>query len=676
MTASSEPRWLLSTATPTFGERVVAIAVVATSFLAFVLTVPYVRVPLARIPAFIPAYQSALFLVDLITAVLLLGQFSRLRSRSMLLLAAGYLFDAAMILPHTLSFPGVFAPTGLLGAGEQTTAWLYVFWHGGFPLFVLGYAYFRNHPHDRTSGNFHAALYGTIVAVAALAVALTALTTAGHDLLPRVMRAGDYSMLVTKGISPAVWLLTLCALIAVWRHNKSVLDLWLMAVLTIWLFDIALAAVFGSSRFDLGFYAGRIYGLLAASIVLIALMVEMIRLYDHLADALRLAEERNLDLINTREAMARAQRKEAIDQTTGGIAHDFNNLFTVICGNLEMIGKAPDNQERVERSARNAMTAAKRGARLTRQLLSFGGQQVGRGARINPNRLIHDLEPLLHRAAETMQVMTGLSPAIHPIQVDAPQFEAALVNLIGNAKDSGADRVIIETRNVTMRASQLGSIPDATPGEYVVVTVRDTGPGMPPEVAARAFEPFFSTKKSGRASGLGLSQVYGFMRSIGGYVRLDTQPGRGTSLHMYFPKSPGAEIAESATGPQADATAGEALVLVVEDDPDVRDVAVTAITDLGYKVRQAANGEEALQILQDGAPIKILFSDLAMPGMTGVELVAAARKLRPDLKVLLTSGHPPSILSRQADADGTLEFLIKPYLQEDLAARLRRAVNT
>jgi signal transduction histidine kinase len=675
MTASNESRWLLSTSPATSGERAVAVAVVAVSFVAFVLTVPYVRVPLARIPAFIPIYQSALFLVDLITAVLLLGQFAWLRSRSMLLLAAGYLFDAAMIVAHTLSFPGLFAPTGLLGSGEQTTAWLYVFWHGGFPLFVLGYAYYRNHPHDVTRGSFHVALYGTIVVIAVLTAGLTTLATAGHDLLPRVMQGGDYSMLVTKGISPAVWILSLFALIAVWRRNTSVLDLWMMVVLTIWLFDIALAAVFGSSRFDLGFYAGRVYGLIAASVVLIALMVEMIRLYGHLSDALRLSEERNLDLINTREAMARAQRKEAIDQTTGGIAHDFNNLFTVICGNLEMIGKAPDNKERVERSARNAMTAAKRGARLTRQLLSFGGQQVGRGARIDPNRLIHDLEPLLHRAAEGMQVMTGLSQVIHPIQVDAPQFEAALVNLIGNAKDSGADRVIIETRNVTMNASQLGSMPDATPGEYVVVTVRDTGPGMPPEVAARAFEPFFSTKKSGRASGLGLSQVYGFMRSVGGHVRLDTQPGRGTSVHMYFPKSPGPEIA-GPSGTQGDAAAGEAVILVVEDDPDVRDVAVTAITDLGYKVRQAANGEEALQILQDGATVKLLFSDLAMPGMNGVELVAAARKLRPNLKVLLTSGHPPSILSRQADADGTLEFLIKPYLQEDLAARLRRAVNT
>lgn len=673
MTTSTAPRWFLSTAPATYGERVIAVAVVGVSFVAFVATVPYVRVPLTRVPAFIPAYQSALLLVDLITAVLLLGQFARLRSRAVLALAAGYLFDAAMIIPHTLSFPGVFAPTGLLGAGEQTTAWLYVFWHGGFPFFVLGYVYFRNHDKDVLSGDFNAALLATIVGVAVLAITLTLLTTAGHDLLPRVMQGGDYAMLVTKGISPAVWVLTLIALLAVWRRNTTVLDLWLMVVLTIWLFDIALAAVFGSSRFDLGFYAGRMYGLIAASVVLIALLVEMVRLYGRLTEALRLSEDRNQELVSTQESAARAQRMEAIEQITSAMAHDFNNLFTVICGNLELIAKASGNPERVERSARNAMVAARRGARLTRQLLAFGGHKIVRAGSIDPNRLIHDLEPLLNRAAEGMQVLTGLTPSIHPIEVDATHFEAALVNLIANAREAGAGRVIIETRNVAIDAGQLGSMPDAAAGDHVMVAVRDTGPGMSADVAGRAFEPFFSTKKGGKSSGLGLSQVYGFVRGAGGHVRIDSQPGRGTSVCMFFPKSRNASEA-AAAAPMPVAAGGE-TVLVVEDDPDVRDVTVAAITDLGYSVRQAANAEEALQILQADAPVRLLFSDVAMPGgMNGVQLASEARRLRPDLRVLLTSGHPGSILSHQNNVDSGLEVLVKPYLQEELASRLRRAM--
>ena len=384
MTEQVQPGWFLSTAPAKPVERMAAIVVIAVSFVAFLITVPYVKVPLARLPAFIPAYQSALFVVDLITAVILFGQFIRLRSQAILALAAGYLFDAVMIVPHTLTFPGIFAPTGLLGAGEQTTAWLYVFWHGGFPLFVIAYVYFRSQPSDILSGDLKSALFTAVAGVATMAIALTALATAGHDLLPRIMQGSDYTLLVTSGVSPAVWLLTLIALIAVWRRNQTVLDLWLMVVMAVWLLDIALAAILGSARFDLGFYAGRIYGLIAASVVLIALLIEIVRLYGQLTDALRVSEDRNAELIRTREAVAHVQRMEAIGQLSGGMAHDFNNLFTVICGNLELIGKAPDNAERVERMARNAMTAAKRGARLTRQLLTFGGRRVTHAATHRP----------------------------------------------------------------------------------------------------------------------------------------------------------------------------------------------------------------------------------------------------------------------------------------------------
>ena len=678
MIEQSPPRWFLSTAPAKPVERAAAIAVITVSFLAFLVTIPYVRVPLARIPAFIPAYQSALFVVDLITAVLLFGQFARLRSRAILALGAGYLFDAAMIVPHTLSFPGVFAPGGLLGAGEQTTAWLYVFWHGGFPLFVLVYAYFRSHPSDIMSGDLKPALFAVIAAVAALVAALALLTTAGHDLLPRIMRGGDYALLVARGVSPAIWLLTLVALVAVWRRNQTVLDLWLMVVMAVWLLDIALAAILGSARFDLGFYAGRMYGLIAASIVLIALLIEMVRLYSHLTEALQVSEGRNAELIRTREAVARAQRMDAIGQITGGMAHDFNNLFTVICGNLELIGKASDNAERVERMARNAMTAGKRGARLTRQLLTFGGRQITRAATLDPNRLIHDFEPLLVRAAEGMEIMTWLSSSVHAVNVDAMQFETALLNLIGNARDAtgGRGRAIIETRNVTFEASQLGSTSNATTGDYVLVTVRDTGPGMPAEVAARAFEPFFTTKETGKGPGLGLSQVYGFVRSAGGHVRLDSQPGRGTSVHMYFPKSDKVAVPQPKSDSLPPAASGGETILVVEDDPDVRDVTLAALVDLGYRVQQAANAQEALDILRGNGPIDLLFSDIVMPGeMNGMALAGEARRIRSGLKVLLTSGDAGAILSHEAGLDAGLDILEKPYHHEELAARLRRAIS-
>jgi signal transduction histidine kinase/ActR/RegA family two-component response regulator len=664
----------LSTAAATSGERLAAIIVVAVAFLAFLLTIPYVRVPLARVPAFIPAYQSALFIIDLMTATLLLGQFTRLRALALLALGAGYLFDAAMILPHTLSFPGLFAPTGLLGAGEQTTAWLYVFWHGGFPLFVLAYVYFRNTGSTTAVGEPFGILCATIAGVLSVAAALTALTTVGHDLLPPVMKGGDYSMLVTKGISPFIWFLTLVAVLAVWWRAKSVLDMWLGVVMVVWLLDIALAAVLGSSRFDLGFYAGRLYGLIAASIVLVALLYETVRLYGRLADALDLAEARNTELIRSGAAVATAQRMDAFGQLTGGIAHDFSNLLTVVGGNLDMIRRDPTDPARVERLAGNADAAVRRAARLTRQLMTFGGRQALRPVSVDASRLIQEYVPVLQRSAEGIELMTGLAQNVHPIFVDPAQFETALVNLIANARDAtgGSGRVIIETGNVALAAKQFANVADAVPGDYVLVAVRDTGRGMSPEVAARAIEPFFTTKEPGKGPGLGLSQVYGFVKSAGGLMRIDSQPGRGTSVNLYFPKAAKAERGEGLERQAISAAPDGKTVLVVEDDADVREVTVAAVADLGYVVREAANAQDALALLRTRTAIDLLFSDIVLPGdMSGLDLAIEAQRLHPNLKVLLTSGNAGAIPARGTGAAGNFEIIEKPYPHSDLAARLR-----
>jgi len=258
----------LATMPPGPRQRRVAWAVVIVSALAFVAAVPFVRLPLAKIPAFIPSYESALAINDLITAVLLFGAFARLRSPALLVLASGYLFDTLLIVAHALSFPGVFAAAGLLGGGPQTTAWLYVFWHAAFPLFVLAYALLGGGDREGVDGRVSNAAAIAIGVVVALVSALTLLATVGHDLLPEIMRGADYSMVVTKGVSPTMWLLSLAALLALWRRrHSSVLDLWLLVVMCAWLFDIALSALIGSSRYDLGWYAGRSYGLLAASFV-------------------------------------------------------------------------------------------------------------------------------------------------------------------------------------------------------------------------------------------------------------------------------------------------------------------------------------------------------------------------------------------------------------------------
>jgi len=293
---TDDRRLFLATARAARGEHYLALAIGAVSLLAFIAIVPFARVPLAKMPAFIPSYEAALFFIDLITAVLLFDQFVRLRSIGILALASGYLFDAFIIVPHALSFPGAFSLTGLLGAQAQTTAWLYVFWHGGFSLFVIAYVLLRNREDEARRSRAVARAGWTIVAatlaVAALVLALTLLATWGHDILPIVMQGGDYSLLVSKGISPAVWALTLLAMGALWPRRRHVLDLWLMLAMWIWLFDIALSAVIGASRFDLGFYAGRVFGLIAASFLLITLVVEMARMHAGALGAAASAEQR------------------------------------------------------------------------------------------------------------------------------------------------------------------------------------------------------------------------------------------------------------------------------------------------------------------------------------------------------------------------------------------------
>lgn len=271
----------ISTALANGRERRTALMAILLSFAVFIAMVPFARVQLALMPAFIPVYESWLVVGDLITAILLFAQYHMLRARSILVLGCGYLFTAAMIVPHALTFPGLFAPTGLLGAGPQTTAWLFMFWHGGFPLLVIGYTLLKGADGETAAprGSGRAAIVAAVAAVIAAAVALTLVATAGQHILPSVMTNNHYTsaMIVVVG---TVWLLSAAALVLLWmRRPYSVLDLWLMVVMAAWLCDVGLSAVFNAGRFDLGFYAGRIYGLLAVTFVLLVLLFDTTSLY-------------------------------------------------------------------------------------------------------------------------------------------------------------------------------------------------------------------------------------------------------------------------------------------------------------------------------------------------------------------------------------------------------------
>jgi PAS domain S-box-containing protein len=383
--------------------------------------------------------------------------------------------------------------------------------------------------------------------------------------------------------------------------------------------------------------------------------------------------EEELEL--TRAALAQSQKMEAVGQLTGGVAHDFNNLLTVITNALDLLARPARDKAQRHRIIAGAQKAAARGARLTQQLLAFSRRQPLLPGIHNINSLIGGFEAVLRRAChEPIEFELSLSASPLAANIDAPQFETALLNLVVNARDAmpQGGRLLITTALGSIDRRHARAMSDVTAGDYVSVSVADTGEGMSPTVLARACEPFFTTKEVGKGSGLGLSQVYGFVTQSGGQVAIDSTEDSGTTVTLYLPaETPAAEPHPGIAQPENRAASGR--VLVVEDDPEVLDVAVETLRRMGYEVFTAPDGPAALAVLRRDADIDILFSDIVMPGgMNGVELARNAIRLRPQLRVLLVSGYPMPRLSdaQLRDTGGEFAFLSKPYRSTDLAEAL------
>jgi PAS domain S-box-containing protein len=372
--------------------------------------------------------------------------------------------------------------------------------------------------------------------------------------------------------------------------------------------------------------------------------------------------------------LLQAQRMEAVGQLTGGVAHDFNNLLTVILGNIELL--EPKLADALSQSlAGEAREAAEMGARLTDRLLTFARRQRLETQSINLNEFVLGLTELMRRTIGTpIDLSTALSPDLWPTMADPGQVESAVVNLVINARDAMPDggRLLIETFNATLDADDVANIPDMAAGNYVVLSVADTGHGMTPEVQAHAFEPFFTTKAAGKGSGLGLATIYGFARQSGGNVSIYSEPGNGTTVNLYLPRA-GAGTAEEAASATAEVHPGSGeTVLVVEDDDRVRRLTARRLQDLGYRVLEAGHAAEALAVLGDAPDVDIVFSDLVMPGgMSGFDLARQVRERFPGVRVILTSGYSAELMSQSDLAQLDLQVLRKPYRQADLGRVLR-----
>ena len=377
------------------------------------------------------------------------------------------------------------------------------------------------------------------------------------------------------------------------------------------------------------------------------------------------------ELRGAQEQLRQSQKMEALGQLTGGIAHDFNNLLTVVVGGLDLIAKRAEDPK-LALYARNALEAAERGVRLTAQLLAFSRVQR---LEVKPTfvaPLIENMRPLLRNVlGPGIEKRIELDSELMPVLADPTQLELAVLNLAINARDAmpGGGLLTIATRKVEVAAD-----PELSSGHYIELSIGDTGTGMTPDVVSRAFEPFFTTKEVGRGTGLGLSMVYGVARQSGGTARIESAPGKGTIVRLYFARADGAGADPASPSSEGDEKAGEriaASILVVDDDPDVRAFIVTSLEDMGFEVREASDGESALAAFR-AEPADLVVLDFLMPGMSGAEVARALREERPDQPILFVSGYSQTDAIRAAAPNATL--LPKPFRADALGKAVRQVL--
>jgi signal transduction histidine kinase len=510
-------------------DRRLALTVVGLSLLVFLLLAPFAPRKLAEVWAFIPAYESALAISDLITSVILFIQFHILRSRAALVLAAGYLFTAFMIVPHALTFPGVFSPTGLLNAGPQSTAWLYMFWHGAFPLAVIGYAWLRRREDVIAAAPARSLLpiALTVVAVLAAATCLTVLATAGSGVLPAIM-SGNHT--ANYPIIAVAWILSFIALLLLWfRAERSVLDLWLMVVMCAWVFDIGLSAVFNTGRFDLGFYAGRFYGLMAATFVLVVLLFETGTLYAELARLFEAEQrERRREAEQSRRLLETSLALEAANQEleafSYSVAHDLRAPLRAVGAFSDIL--LEDHSDKLDDEGRAHLhdinESAQTMAHLIDDLLSLA--RVSRSElhrqRVDLSEIARSVAARLRNSEPERRVEFAIAEGLGD-EGDAGLLSIAIENLIGNAWKYSSKR---EKARIEM-----GMMPPCGRSVYFV---RDNGAGFDMAYYSKLFGVFqrLHSMQEFEGTGIGLATVQRIIRRHGGDIWAEAEVDHGATF--------------------------------------------------------------------------------------------------------------------------------------------------
>ena len=441
--------------------------------------------------------------------------------------------------------------------------------------------------------------------------------------------------------------------------------------------------------FSFAFGSGQLLGVCIFSllgmtnVVLICATRAAVARYRALSTQLeKLLAERTVELQRTQAMLFQAQKMEALGQLTGGLAHDFNNMIAVVLGNLDIMRRRlAAGQTDVIRFLDNARDGGQRADQLTQRLLAFARKQPLSPVIVHVNGLVLEMSELLYRTlGKNVRLECLRADGLWKACVDQSQLENAILNLAVNARDAMPDggTLTIETANVDLDERAAAERPDVKPGRYVMLAVTDTGTGMSQEVLVRAIDPFFTAKEPGRGTGLGLSQVFGFIKQSGGHMAIQSEPGGGTTVRLYVPcrdKTANEPVADHAPVAETEpAPASDHAVLVVEDDDHVRRMSVAALRELGYRVDEAASGADALTLLNIKPEINLLFTDVVMPEMDGCSLAETALKRRPALKVLYTTGHMRTVI-RDGTLDPDMDLIAKPFTVDQLAHKVRAALG-
>ena len=393
-------------------------------------------------------------------------------------------------------------------------------------------------------------------------------------------------------------------------------------------------------------------------------------------------KHRDAELEAAQEALRQAQKMEAVGQLTGGIAHDFNNMLAVVIGSLDLLDRRIGASDaRAKRYVDAAAEGARRAALLTQRLLAFSRQQPLQPETLDVNKLVSNMSDLLrHSLGGDVRLETVLAGGLWHTHADPNQLENVILNLAINGRDAmhSGGRLTIETANCHLDARYVASQLGVSEGQYVMVAVTDTGSGMKPEVIAKAFDPFFTTKEVGKGTGLGLSQVYGFVKQTGGHVKIYSEIGQGTTIKVYLPRLSGTEPVQPDDAAEAEVLLGESqeVVLVVEDEVAVRQFSVEALTELGYRVLEADGAAAALRLIETHPEIALMFTDIVMPEVNGAKLAEEARRRRPGLPVLFTTGYTRNAIVHNGVLDQGVELIGKPFTIAELAAKVRAAIET